>query len=324
MGDLFLLCLRILAGTSGLLLIAAAAFLYEGEEKQVQSVLEDWWVQIDDLAQAAVSRHQAFYAGLAAFTEGTLARLLGPNIFCLKAFRRVFFVQGAIFCFMFAWQLSYLRDMALLGGAPSSSILGSCLAIAPLSGAVLLNFGMLSSVRFALREASRAAYGRVRWLKLLFPVVAMILSLVLVMPLSVGMSRIMTAICNSDLSSESTSSGDSTFAVVTLGVGLAGGGDQIAEAISTSCSWFSAPAVISGMIVLLSLTGLLPTVIYFVSLFVLVAHRLFWPLPNRLLYAVQRFRLLENRRTSWQIGVALLVTAGAPWESAMRALESYF
>jgi hypothetical protein len=49
--------LRALALILGVTLLILAYLLYESEEGQLRSRIEDWWVRVDDARQAALSRH---------------------------------------------------------------------------------------------------------------------------------------------------------------------------------------------------------------------------------------------------------------------------
>ena len=57
MWEVFVVVLQVLAFVAGMLLLYAAAFLYEGEVGAVQNRLEEWWIRMDDVRDHAVSRH---------------------------------------------------------------------------------------------------------------------------------------------------------------------------------------------------------------------------------------------------------------------------
>jgi hypothetical protein len=82
--ELALILCRSLSFTSGLLLLYAGLFLYEDEEGQVQSVLEKWWVQIDDTRQHALSRHTKFLNVVGFVATRLLDRVLGPRTLSLR------------------------------------------------------------------------------------------------------------------------------------------------------------------------------------------------------------------------------------------------
>jgi len=63
-----------------MILCYAGSFLYEGEERQVQSVLERWWIEIDDLRRSAISVHAAFLRQAASAAVSILDRVFGAQI----------------------------------------------------------------------------------------------------------------------------------------------------------------------------------------------------------------------------------------------------
>lgn len=328
MGDLFLLGLRILAGTSGLLLIAAAAFLYEGEEKQVQSVLEDWWVRIDDLGRTAVSRHVAFYMVVASKAEKVLVRLVGPRILGAQTILRFPILAFGILGLTVGlsagdWKYFLVGVVVgLLACSPSMVFFGT-LAVAIAFVAVLepsglpslaLAFGslvLLGSINlpfiFFVRRAFREASGisqegfRARWLVLLLPVMVGRVTIVI-------FGLFVVVIFGASEHLAEPGAGQFRDPVGFLG----GAGIFITSSLGKGIFTFS---------LLMPWLGLLP---YSVLVGALLVNRVLWPLPNRVLYALQRSRLLENRALLWKVGVALLTAAAMPWASAFETVGAYF
>ncbi len=56
--------LPFISGCAGILLIYAS-LSYETEDGKIQSLLEEWWIRIDDLRQKVISFHVAFMRVLA-------------------------------------------------------------------------------------------------------------------------------------------------------------------------------------------------------------------------------------------------------------------
>jgi len=87
--------LRGAALVAGGLLIYVAAFTYESEDRQIQSRLEDWWLQLADREGAPVTRPVRFLRALARATEAILDRMLGPRLFSART-------VSASICYAFA------------------------------------------------------------------------------------------------------------------------------------------------------------------------------------------------------------------------------
>jgi hypothetical protein len=70
---------RVGAGLVSLPLFYVAWFVYEDEEKTLQSKIEDWWLQFDDLRERMLTRQNAFVSVVAARAREPLDRLLGDG-----------------------------------------------------------------------------------------------------------------------------------------------------------------------------------------------------------------------------------------------------
>jgi len=77
----FVLLARLLAGIGGAILVYGALFLRESEEHSVENLLEVWWIKIDDLRLAAIARHVAVTQAAARLASGFLDRLFGRRLF---------------------------------------------------------------------------------------------------------------------------------------------------------------------------------------------------------------------------------------------------
>ena len=76
--------LRVMAGVAGLLLLSTV-FLYEDQRGKIQSSIEDLWIRVDDLQKGALSRHAAFLHVLARVMTSALDRILGQGVFSLQS-----------------------------------------------------------------------------------------------------------------------------------------------------------------------------------------------------------------------------------------------
>lgn len=77
--------MRLLIGLSGCVLLYAGAFLYENEERQVQSVLETWWIRVNDASHRALSWHVSLMKAAANLATTCLDRLFGKRMLSLQA-----------------------------------------------------------------------------------------------------------------------------------------------------------------------------------------------------------------------------------------------
>jgi hypothetical protein len=87
---------------SGLFLVCAALFLYEDEQGKVQSVLEDLWLKMDDNRNKLLSRHAAFMRVVAEATDSIFDRLLGKKLFSMRALFSLYYFSYASFWLTFS------------------------------------------------------------------------------------------------------------------------------------------------------------------------------------------------------------------------------
>jgi hypothetical protein len=83
--DALSIVLRIIGGCAGILLIYAS-FSYEREDGRIQSLLEEWWIRIDDFRHQAISFHVAFMKVIAAVLTSFLDRLFGTRLVSFRSF----------------------------------------------------------------------------------------------------------------------------------------------------------------------------------------------------------------------------------------------
>jgi len=77
--------IQLLLPSLGALLLYSSLFLYEDEEGMVQNILEDWWVQLDDLRQSTGLRIFSLIKHLAGILSAALDRLFGDDLWSMKA-----------------------------------------------------------------------------------------------------------------------------------------------------------------------------------------------------------------------------------------------
>jgi hypothetical protein len=77
--------IRIVSGLFGALLLYAALFLYEDEQRQVHNTLEAWWVRLDDIKERVPGQHTRFLRGLAMTCQNALDFLFGRGLVSLDS-----------------------------------------------------------------------------------------------------------------------------------------------------------------------------------------------------------------------------------------------
>jgi len=92
------LAARLIAGAAGVLFLYAALFLYEDEQGGLQNKLEEWWVKISDRQSTAVSRYAAFMQQIATLATSALDRLLGKKIVSLRTIQVSIVFSAASYC----------------------------------------------------------------------------------------------------------------------------------------------------------------------------------------------------------------------------------
>jgi hypothetical protein len=80
-----LVSLRVLEAIAGLLLIYAAAFLYEDEQGRIQNKLEEWWIRLGEEQVVALRRHTAFVREVAKSAGRGFESLFGEQLFSEQA-----------------------------------------------------------------------------------------------------------------------------------------------------------------------------------------------------------------------------------------------
>lgn len=80
-----MLAVRALTLSGGVCACWGALFLYESQERQIQNILEAWWIRVDDISRGAVSRHTGFARATAELTQAGLDRLFGSKLLSLRA-----------------------------------------------------------------------------------------------------------------------------------------------------------------------------------------------------------------------------------------------
>lgn len=139
--QLIAIVLRCLAATAGLLLCYGALFLYEDEQRVLQSTLETLWIEIDDLRRNAVRKHVALLRVAATASLEFLDRLFGRSLLSTRAI-------GVAICISLAslllvsdasWAIfGYFMEARGFKPIPPSTSLASIVQLALLGGELFL------------------------------------------------------------------------------------------------------------------------------------------------------------------------------------------
>jgi hypothetical protein len=73
-----------IAGLAALLALYLAWFVYEDEERRIQSRLEDWWLEIDEASASARAKSAALLALVLKKLAALLEKMVGPRILSLR------------------------------------------------------------------------------------------------------------------------------------------------------------------------------------------------------------------------------------------------
>jgi hypothetical protein len=87
--------------------------------------------------------------------------------------------------------------------------------------------------------------------------------------------------------------------------------------VSVAAGFFVAPLILLSPFLLI--TG-----ITLVGVFLMVLDRVAWPLPNRVLYLIQRSKVMENKKMLWKLGVGLITVAVLPFGLFLQSAGALF
>jgi hypothetical protein len=289
--------LRVLAGIAGAVAMYAARFLYEDEQGRIENRLEEWWVRLDDQRNAAVSRHTAFMREVARFEDRGFDKVFGHKLFSVEAF-------GASSALSALSMLAFGSLLVSLTGRP---VVGTLLLIFTLLLGMITFVGSRRSlgrlfIPFAVVFVGSAVTGVTHGS--LYPVVllaAIIVSFISDM-LFIAMTRWILR------RSASLRQFAAIIGLVTLNVFLA----TLLSVVPYLLVAYSREMfgrMTSALVIIFNLLDSLIASIFILLAVVLLAHRLFWPLVSRPLYALRERGL--RSKAFYTVGSALIGYAAA-------------
>lgn len=310
--------LRIIAIIVGLVLVCSATFLYQDENCVIQSKLEELWVRIQDRQKRSISVHVAFTQVVAGLTNSALDRILGTKLISLQS-------VGVSLCYSYASFLmlllyfdrhvvlerSVLFDninvafYVLLGTFPLLNLKRRTLFLKLWFVVIFVSFifGDLFEYWFILKYSWPDALSLILetkffYLGLLIGIGSDILFIMVLRRLlrygtvSTSFPRLIAI------------AGICTFCVLVLFLGPIVYEERLSsfEAIYESDTHFTIWVAVTSNLCI-SLIGAT-----FVLLgLMLIAHRIFWPMISRPLYALQDLEIERRKVFLKWVGVTLLV-----------------
>lgn len=321
-------CLHI---SFGLVIIYAALFLYEDEERRIQDKLDEWWINLRDMESASRSRALAFTQEVAKLTGRGFDRLLGKSLISLRfAVSSICFSLASLFLFGYVILIFRLsshppasasaRDafiwflvFSALGSLPAFT--GSKVALQLWWFAILVVMlptmgSLLGFLVFAFRTRGLGVTARGVGYVLLPFLFSLFCDLIFI-----AITRLIL---------RQVSKSDRMYHIV-LGVLV---NLLILELLIWLPIFLGAEVAklwpLAGGTVMFSFPlNSIDFIACFASLvlgLLLLLHRLLWPMIQRPLYAVCRFAPLKNKLLMWGIGLTLLFL---PSHNTIEFLKSH-
>jgi hypothetical protein len=282
----------------------SAVFLYEDREGKIQNIMAQWWVSVDDARIVAHSRAAAFLQGVARLTVGVFDRAFGNRLLSLR-------FAGVSFCLSVA---SFFL-VALFGAIRShQSVRG------PL-------FGAACAVAFALLPALDPGRWVVRlWgLCLLVFIISPATSAFLLFAyLTRGAGFVCRLVGYSGLALGVSFVCDVSYVALTRWmlkrVSATGRMREAALMVAVNLLilfllflgpiklgvkvfqyWQGAGAIIVVSLLLNAIDLFAGSAALLLGVSLLI-HRLFWPILEKPLYAIQRYQVIRNKKLLWGRG----------------------
>jgi hypothetical protein len=307
MSHAFQLAARFIAGAAGVLFLYAALFLYEDEQGRLQNKLEEWWVKISDRQSIAVSRYAAFMQEIATLATSALDRLLGEKVVSFRTIQvSIVFSAGSYCLFLFGDGLikEHEPNLIFLIAGGIFFTLGSLTPTIRKPVRFVLSLFLLAFI-LLLGIGLAATLGNGTYYSLLGGLVCDLIF--------IALTRQTLHWC------EHMERFSAAVFVILLNFALAAV-FLFMPALPLYVRWYdpSGPGAYEKAMLLnqVAVFVAVNTVAGFAaSLFVLlallaIAHRIFWPVLSRAMYAVQGAGIARRRRLMASLGVLFMAHAG--------------
>jgi hypothetical protein len=327
-----------------IMLLYSSAFLREDEEGKIQNVVEGWWIRLSDYQKAALSKQMAFMRTVAGIANSWFDRLftkklLSPTAICVSICYTFASLGLGYFgyLYLYAWfQYSQVVTIALVLGIGTTAAfvflgtLRSFLKTKRSQRAWLFSVCLIVTLFFGLGHRGFGTYHR--------PTAASFIdeSLVLIALFTGSVICDFSFITLNRLAlrwiKQSNSFGPSVGIVIgncvlaalyiwiPARLGGIGTGPHHGWNPWTGGWWTRAAAYIALANILTALVAL----VFVVVAFIMIIHRLAWPVLDRVVYALARYGLFRHRKALALAGFALLSTAFPVVRSAGKHLIEIF
>ncbi|MDM0113931.1 hypothetical protein QTI66_17380 [Variovorax sp. J22R133] len=286
-----------------------AWFTYEDEEKRIQSVVEDWWIRVDELGNQLRSRQTALLRFAAQGATHILDNVFGPNIWSLQGYFaavKVIFWAGSLF--------GGVAIFAVAGLIPSP--IWQAVAVLFAMGTLLGCGWVFWQVAHGAADRSSGAFFIFLILTVTVPLIrycsgdqskdaALEKFLMKASAFAVGglISMLVFQLTRIVLVRTSSGKGEGWLLLFTAAVvGALASVTALSLERQTGQTWW---ILLFGMgfacLLLATLYSLLGAI-----LIVMIAHRAAWPLISRALYILPRYKPLANKKFLNMAGVALM------------------
>jgi hypothetical protein len=311
---------RILAGVAGALSFYGALFLYEDEQGKIQNKLEEWWVNLTDQRTKSLSRHTVLMRAVAASATRSFNFLFGERIVSFRAFAVSACFSVASLCLFIVltcavginprWNSGFPREVAAVGAV--FAVFGTLQAFIRKSVVLIAAWYVLFAILFGyIALLSFVSLLLVTGLQDVTSPELEALSLPILIPVSF--------LC------------DVVFLLVTRwALRWCSGMDRAFKIVMVMLIDIALAAVLSvlplraGAYTLAELNSgdTLVCLVFVLLFFLMVAHRLMWPVINRPLYALAT-RTGVRRSLLIAVGMACLVYAGVPGTWLKKIFETF-
>jgi hypothetical protein len=342
----------------GVVLIWMAAFLYEDEDRKIQSKLEEWWVTLDDEKDAVLRSRAGLARKVVQFTRQRLDWLFGDAAFSCH-FLAVSLCLSMIGSLVLPWGV--VSDSPLSEALDHRDVM--CWIVLSVALIFVLGLGHLSMRRravaivtcFSAPAATLFCHWFVGWrgdlrppwtnmkpypnvtFESSFPLVTIIIPLLLASLLSVSGDFLAVYVARK-LSLSSTWFDRPGGILIVAGIVMSAIlGALIVPALLGLALMMIYPDLIGtvlgfqsfGAAMAMDLVDFVVFLVFLLSAVVLALHYLAWPLMSRVLYSVQRTGFLGKKKTMWLLGCVLTGSGLTPgriqlipvWEAVKKIFE---
>jgi hypothetical protein len=314
----------------GVLAAVAAFLLYEDEEGRLQNRLELWWVTIDDKRNAALSWTAAFLQGIAIQTRAAFDRIFGSKPVSMQIFGVSFWLSLAsvsLVAVLTSLVTSQNGKLQFVWLTCSCVLMALVPAFAPYRWLRVLWYGVLvwmfvnffDFTLFVYQRGDSHLASRI----LIYVAIAEGVSFVC--------DVIYIALTRWSLQNASQAVRDrQVYACIALiGVAIILFFVLLIGPIFVGLRVARHSLVVGGAILLcfgLNSISLLTTLLMAIIAILLLVHRVFWPMLQRPLYALQRYDILKNKVALWAVALVLILlprpqTFADLWKVLMEKLQ---